>query len=106
MSDNQTLGFGKFVPGFDFLQNLAKGASQAVPQMPTLASWVAPTLNVEELEKRIADLSGVTPIYIDMCKNSCLAYTGPWKNLDFCVICGHQRYEMPTLPRKMASRSG
>ncbi|NML42801.1 hypothetical protein HHL11_03490 [Ramlibacter sp. G-1-2-2] len=52
-------GFGKFVPGFDFLQNLAKGASQAVPQMPNLSSWVAPTLNVEELEKRISELRAV-----------------------------------------------
>src|SRR3954469_3465793 len=59
MSDNQNLGFGKFVPGFDFLQNLAKGASQTIPQMPNLANWVAPTLNVEELEKRIADLKAV-----------------------------------------------
>src|SRR6478672_9519024 len=57
--DNPTLGFGKFVPGFDFLQNIAKGASQAMPQMPSLASWIAPTLNVEELEKRIGDLKAV-----------------------------------------------
>lgn len=59
MSDNSNLGFGKFVPGFDFLQNLAKGASQTLPQMPNLANWVAPTLNVEELEKRISDLKAV-----------------------------------------------
>src|SRR6478672_11657878 len=57
--DNPTLGFGKFVPGFDFLQNIAKGASQAMPQMPSLASWIAPTLNVEELDKRIGDLKAV-----------------------------------------------
>ncbi len=59
MSDSQDAGFGKFVPGFDFLQNLAKGASQSVPQMPNLASWVAPTLNVEELDKRISELKAV-----------------------------------------------
>jgi hypothetical protein len=59
MSDQQAAGFGKFVPGFDFLQNLAKGASQSLPQMPNLANWVAPTLNVEELEKRISDLKAV-----------------------------------------------
>lgn len=59
MSDSQNAGFGKFVPGFDFLQNLAKGASQTVPQMPNLASWIAPTLNVEELEKRITELKAV-----------------------------------------------
>src|SRR5437764_12504016 len=59
MGDNSNLGFGKFVPGCDFLQNLAKGASQTLPQMPNLANWIAPTLNVEELEKRISDLKAV-----------------------------------------------
>ena len=59
MSENQDFGFGKFVPGFDFLQNLAKGASQTLPQMPNLSNWVAPTLNVEELEKRIGELKAV-----------------------------------------------
>lgn len=59
MSDADTTGFGKFVPGFDFLQNLAKGASSSIPQMPNLGNWVAPTLNVEELEKRIEELKGV-----------------------------------------------
>ena len=58
MGDN-TLGFGKFVPGFDFLQNIAKGASQTLPQMPNLSNWIAPTLNVEELEKRIGELKAV-----------------------------------------------
>ena len=59
MSDADTSGFGKFVPGFDFLQNLAKGASTNIPQMPNLANWVAPTLNVEELDKRIEELKNV-----------------------------------------------
>jgi len=59
MSDNSNFGFAKLVPGFDFLQNLAKGASQSMPQMPSLSNWVAPTLNVEELEKRITELKAV-----------------------------------------------
>ena len=59
MSDSQNSGFGKFVPGFDFLQNLAKGATQNIPQMPNLANWIAPSLNVEELEKRIDELKAV-----------------------------------------------
>ncbi|MBC5763540.1 PhaM family polyhydroxyalkanoate granule multifunctional regulatory protein [Ramlibacter albus] len=58
MSDGN-LGFGKFVPGFDFLQSLAKGASQTIPQLPNLSNWVAPTLNLEELEKRISELKAV-----------------------------------------------
>jgi hypothetical protein len=59
MSESSNFGFAKLVPGFDFLQNLAKGASQGMSQMPHLSNWVAPTLNVEELEKRIAELKAV-----------------------------------------------
>lgn len=58
MSD-PAAGFARYVPGFDFLQNLAKGASQSLPQMPSFAQWVAPTMDVEELDKRINDLKAV-----------------------------------------------
>ena len=54
--------FGKLVPGFDFLQNLTKqagSATQSLPQLPNLGNWIAPTLNVEELDKRIQELKAV-----------------------------------------------
>ena len=44
------------VPGFDFLQGLLKNAGSA---MPNIGQWVAPTLNPEELEKRIDELRTV-----------------------------------------------
>jgi hypothetical protein len=59
MGDNTNSGFAKLVPGFDFLQNIAKGATQGIPQLPNLSNWIAPTLNVEELEKRISELKAV-----------------------------------------------
>lgn len=59
MSDTSNFGFGKFVPGFDFLQSLAKGATNSIPQLPNLSNWVAPTISVEELEKRIEELKAV-----------------------------------------------
>ena len=63
MSDTSAFGFGKFVPGFDFLQNLGQAANPGAkgsPQgMPNMASWVAPTLSVEELDKRIQELKTV-----------------------------------------------
>ena len=48
--------FSKLIPGFDFLQNLAQGTGAGVPNM---GQWVAPTLNPEELEKRINELRTV-----------------------------------------------
>ncbi len=53
MADNS---FTKFVPGFDFLQGLVKNAGAA---LPGIGQWVAPTLNPEELEKRIEELRTV-----------------------------------------------
>lgn len=55
--------FGKLVPGFDFLQNLTKQtAASSTPSpasLPNLGGWVAPTLNVEDLDKRIQELKAV-----------------------------------------------
>ena len=66
MSTTDTSGFGKFVPGFDFLQNLAKSAGKGMDAgsgsssaMPNMAQWLAPSLNVEDIEKRIEELKHV-----------------------------------------------
>jgi hypothetical protein len=56
MADTAAANFTKLVPGFDFLQNLVKGAGAA---LPNIGQWVAPTLNPEELEKRIEELRTV-----------------------------------------------
>ena len=46
----------RMVPGFDFLQGLLKNAGAG---LPNFGAWVAPTLNPEELEKRIQELKTV-----------------------------------------------
>ena len=56
MSNADPTGFGKFVPGFDFLHSLAQGAAGNNATMPNFGKWVAPTLDVEELDKRIEEL--------------------------------------------------
>jgi hypothetical protein len=56
MSDGGGFGFGKFVPGFDFLQSLVKNAGSA---LPGIGQWVAPTLDPAELDKRIGELRTV-----------------------------------------------
>ena len=67
MSSPPSSGFSQFVPGFEFLQNLAsqaaggvaQGLGSSLPQLPNLGHWVAPTFNVEDLEKRIEELKAV-----------------------------------------------
>jgi len=55
MDNPNGFDFTKFVPGFDFLKNLTPGdnARAAAP------GWVAPTLDPEELDKRIQELKTV-----------------------------------------------
>lgn len=67
MSTPDMSAFGKYIPGFDFLQNLSRqaagtltpGAQSGVSGMPPLSQWVAPTFSVEDLEKRIQELRAV-----------------------------------------------
>ena len=54
MSDSSA--FTKFVPGFEFLQGLVKNAGSA---LPGIGQWIAPTLNPEELAKKIEELRTV-----------------------------------------------
>lgn len=67
MSETSGSGFAPFVPGFEFLQSLTsqasagglQGAGSGTPQLPNLGHWVAPTFQIEDLEKRIAELKAV-----------------------------------------------
>ena len=51
-----TSAFQPFAPGFDFLQGLVQNAGAA---MPGIGQWVAPTLDPQELDKRIQELRTV-----------------------------------------------
>ena len=59
MSDSSAFDFGKFIPGFDFLQNLAASGKGAAGPVGGLHNWVAPTVSVDELDKRIQELKTV-----------------------------------------------
>ena len=56
MTNHAGFDFTKFVPGFDFLKNLTPGGGVTSSAAP---GWVAPTLDPEELEKRIQELKTV-----------------------------------------------
>ena len=45
------------------------------------------------VKKEIGKLTGVHPMMNDMCINTCMAYTGPFYDLDACPHCGESRYD-------------
>lgn len=114
MSSSQHADFSKFVPGFDFLQGLAKGQPAQMHGMP---SWVAPTLDPKELDKRIEELKAVqfwldqnatalkaTIQALEVQKMTLATLKG--MNLDMGAIA--QAFQFPAAPgrAKTAARSG
>ncbi|KAJ3547513.1 hypothetical protein NMY22_g1612 [Coprinellus aureogranulatus] len=49
-------------------------------------------LSFDQIKRRVRQLTGVRSIIQNMCPNSCLAYTGPFSNLDKCPKCDEPRY--------------
>ena len=60
MSDASSFGFGKLIPGPDPLQGPAQSAGSATARpLGRLPEWVAPTVSIEEVDKRITELKAV-----------------------------------------------
>ena len=57
MASQPAFNFENFLPGFDFLKKFAQANPAAA--MPSAAQWVTPTLDPEELDKRIQELKSV-----------------------------------------------
>lgn len=45
----------------------------------------------------VTELTGIDSIVHDMCINSCIAYTGPFSDLDSCPKCSEARYDQNCL---------
>ncbi|KAK7684344.1 hypothetical protein QCA50_012668 [Cerrena zonata] len=59
-------------------------------------------LSLDQVKRRIAEFTGIYPIQEDMCINSCLAFTGPFKHLDSCPTYYEPRYD----PKCLAASQG
>ncbi len=61
MSNSNNAGFGNMIPGFDFLKNLAgqNTNTNSGNPMAAMSQWIAPTLSIEDIDKRIDELKSV-----------------------------------------------
>ena len=50
-------------------------------------------LSFDQVQTRLKAITGILPLYFDMCVNICLAYTGTFATLTECPFCGERRYE-------------
>jgi hypothetical protein len=68
----------------EYLHDL--GYDLAENSIPSLAS----------VKKSIGEITGVHSLLNDMCINTCMAYTGPFSDLEACLYCTEPRYD-PTI---------
>ncbi|KAF8150585.1 hypothetical protein B0H34DRAFT_801527 [Crassisporium funariophilum] len=47
---------------------------------------------LHSVKKIVGDITGVHSITTDMCENTCIAYTGPFANLESCPKCNSPQY--------------
>ncbi|KAL6303322.1 hypothetical protein BKA93DRAFT_735348, partial [Sparassis latifolia] len=47
----------------------------------------------DQVKRKVAELSGVVPLIHHMCVNTCIAYTGPFTELENCPKCGEALYD-------------
>jgi hypothetical protein len=55
-----------------------------------------------QVKQKVVEITGVYSITKDMCRNTCLAYTGPFSDLEVCPKCHEPQYD----PRVLASTNG
>ncbi|KJA24703.1 hypothetical protein HYPSUDRAFT_135758 [Hypholoma sublateritium FD-334 SS-4] len=46
----------------------------------------------DQMKRQISSITGVGSVVHAMCKNSCLAFTGPFTNLDHCPKCNEPKF--------------
>jgi hypothetical protein len=47
----------------------------------------------DQAKRLVRHLSGIVPLAHDMCINTCIAYTGPFSDLEMCPYCNTPRYD-------------
>ena len=86
-------------PAFRFSLDVYLALEHASQESYGLIKEAAARINIDmlsfsQVKRRAAEITGITPVYQDMCVNTCVAYTGPFRTLTKCPVCAEQRYEM------------
>ena len=56
-----------------------------------------PLLSYDQVKRRVRNLSGVLTWEHHMCVDSCIGFTGPFADLEYCPKCGKPRYDQRKL---------
>jgi hypothetical protein len=55
--------------------------------------FVSNNISLYKIKKYLNDVTGLVPIFYDMCENSCICYTGQYESYQNCPICNSTRLD-------------
>lgn len=58
-------------------------------------------LSLYKIKKYLNDITGLIPVFYDMCENSCICYTGQYESYQNCPICDSARLDIRKKPKKI-----
>jgi len=58
-------------------------------------------LSLYKVKKSLEKLTGLVPIFYDMCENSCICYTGIYESFQSCPLCHASRYDLTNKSKKV-----
>ncbi|THV07001.1 hypothetical protein K435DRAFT_617997, partial [Dendrothele bispora CBS 962.96] len=88
--------FQKSLKVFNVLDRLSREAFDEIRQIFLEVYPDDPFYSHFQIKHRLKAISGIVPIWNDMCQDTCAAFTGPWSDLDQCPICFKPRYHPGT----------
>ncbi len=58
-------------------------------------------LSLYKIKKYLKDITGLVPVFYDMCENSCICYTGQYETYQNCPICESTRLDIRGKAKKI-----
>ena len=81
------------------LLNSSQGAYEKICKNVQKRDPTIEMLSYDRVKRTVHDLSGILTWEDDMCINSCIAFTGPFADLESCLRCEEPRYDPDKLEK-------
>jgi len=58
-------------------------------------------LSLYKVKKYLKEITGLVPVFYDMCENSCICYTGQYESYQNCPMCSSTRFDSKRKVKKV-----
>ena len=66
-----------------------------------IKTFTSNNISLYKVKKYLKDITGLVPVFYDMCENSCICYTGLYEFCQSCLICNSARLDTKGKAKKV-----